>query len=359
MKHNYEVRVYEPNTPWKSNPKQLSSKNRHGVPLSTIKKTIEEFERVDMSKLIDECRKEVERSTSPKSSQRPGSRPGSFLPNFDDIINKNDWSIFPELNQIDQSTSSSNPLASNKENNTAFNLIPVSQTKPPDKHHQFEEDDIETRLQESQQMLEQMFPSVAPDIIFDFLLKYDNNVDMVTNILLDSVNLDDTPPVNDNVDLIEIPPVSSSTQTPSPSGSSITIKRSIKSLQELCWDVMNSWESNLEKQFKTQRNMELGVNTVSTSSSSYAISSVMSDDKESSKSDCESSVGSVINHTRDSGNGEDVEDEPVLELSVNKSFLSSLIELFGHKDDLKLLKGNIFELLQARVLCCYELILIV
>ena len=51
--------------------------------------------------------------------------------------------------------------------------------------------DGEVSIEESVALLKGMFPAVGEDILGDFLHKYSNDVAMVTNILLDSLNLDE------------------------------------------------------------------------------------------------------------------------------------------------------------------------
>jgi len=51
--------------------------------------------------------------------------------------------------------------------------------------------DGEVSIEESVALLKGMFPAVGEDILGDFLHKYSNDVAMVTNILLDSLSLDE------------------------------------------------------------------------------------------------------------------------------------------------------------------------
>ena len=50
---------------------------------------------------------------------------------------------------------------------------------------------VDGEVEESVALLKGMFPDVGEDILGDFLHKYSNDVAMVTNILLDSLNLDE------------------------------------------------------------------------------------------------------------------------------------------------------------------------
>lgn len=72
--YDYEVKLIEPNTKWKSKPSELAQKNTHNVPYQKIKSMSLEFEKnVDLEKLINEFKNEnqvtIETTNIPKINE--------------------------------------------------------------------------------------------------------------------------------------------------------------------------------------------------------------------------------------------------------------------------------------------------
>ena len=95
----------EPETPWKYKARSLHEKSQHGLELSKIKKTLDEFEKnVNLEKLILECKKELSsRNDTPNTvTNKPKPKPSGLLGDFNDYLSNNvDWSQIHE-NQTDE-----------------------------------------------------------------------------------------------------------------------------------------------------------------------------------------------------------------------------------------------------------------
>ncbi|XP_059153211.1 uncharacterized protein LOC131938977 [Physella acuta] len=52
-KYKYDVQVFEPNTPWKSKVRDLARRNSHGVPMDSLKKMKERYEKITTDDVLD------------------------------------------------------------------------------------------------------------------------------------------------------------------------------------------------------------------------------------------------------------------------------------------------------------------
>lgn len=111
VKHNYHIELAEPNTPWKFKPNILAEKNQHGVNLNKIKKALIDFDtNIDLEKLIADCKNEsgvfLNSASASTQASKPRPKPGSFISNFDEYINKVEW-VIPESESLIDSPSTS------------------------------------------------------------------------------------------------------------------------------------------------------------------------------------------------------------------------------------------------------------
>jgi hypothetical protein len=174
------------------------------VPYARIKKTLDDFERVDLRALIEQCKNEIEQRNISNSLVKKNT--GQFIPNFSDYLSKTDWSL-PEFSEQAPSIPIASPRPtvpspltahkasnsnlptrindSNKENNSQvkFELNPASEDKL--NLNEKSKDEQENNL-ESLELLKQMFPNIGDNLIKDLIEKYHCDVSLVTNILLDS-----------------------------------------------------------------------------------------------------------------------------------------------------------------------------
>jgi hypothetical protein len=397
--------------------------------------------------LIDECRKEagVKSSGSPKSGAKAWTaRPGSFLSNFDDILSKNDWAL-PETSFYDaesQKTNSGGDLifkllekkedenrpvrftlddndrtltdkdlvkASDQNTTTASASLPLftphhdanstAQNRQFGSQQQYSDVSFES-LEQSKSMLHQLFPNICEEIILDFLLKYENDIDTVTNILLDSVDMNDS-------DSLALSQVQETPAPPPPTPVVVAPKieetkrpesarRTVKSLQEICLDVMDRLERSLEQHFNKKSHSESNDGKVNNGAADFEEKSFgaksssskknnnkskdkrnsekrsppggkkapqkaqenktrdnfkaklvdyddFDDELNSSKSSSAYDNRSVSAETVDDDNK--YEEEPILDLNLNKHILVSLIELFGEKADMLFLGKAIYKTL--------------
>ena len=196
FQNNYKVELMEPNTPWKYKASMLAAKNVHGVPLNKIKRSLIDFEQnIDVKTLVGN----VESSSQSAISK---AKPGFFITNFNDYFAKNEWASdeksTTELEQTEQNNNLiefdtvSNSSQQSFNNNYNNNFIwpddsltnTITQMDPS-------ENEESSKLIESKKILKAMFGNVSEEILMDFLVKYNNDLTLVTNILLDSLNLDE------------------------------------------------------------------------------------------------------------------------------------------------------------------------
>jgi hypothetical protein len=412
-RHNYHVEIIEPSTPWKNNARMLSTKNRHDVPLQKVKQLLEDYDKLsDHTMLLEQCRKEVDNM---KSTSPPRPKPGAFLANFEEILARDDWSIpdiaFQEAEKPKPPTTSffadfekkdnmntSPVLFTLEENNTLTETektfkkqsskLPVAKKAHVDLKTPSHEEISFERIEESKSLLQSMFPKISEEIILDFLIKYENDVDTVTNILLDSVDLnDDSPSENAEMKPQPPPPPIESKKGNQIEANSPVRTRKVKSLQEICLEVMDRLERSLEEHFyqkaeslpssekqspntdfSTKHSINRNKNKTNNNNNNNNSKNdkrsrgtgkknpnATNDRKNASKAqnkvklvdydevdDDRSSVTKAS--TQDSfsvaDDANENDDEPILDLSLNKNIIMSLIELFGDKSDLQYLKGK-------------------
>jgi dihydroneopterin aldolase len=146
---------------------------------------------------------------------------------------------------------------------------------------------------EAKELLNQMFPNVDDEILVDFLIKYDNNVARVTDILLDSICFEEIKKESDK---------------PKP--------KRVKSLKTLCNEIMEKLELQFENLYENSSNVDICF-------------SLKEEEEE----------RSIVEDISSSSN---VENEPIFSFNLDRDFLSSLIKIFGEKDEEKYLNGKVF-----------------
>lgn len=206
-KNGYHVELMEPSTPWKYKASTLATKNIHNVPLNKIQKCLVDFEKnIDLKRLTG------------VSQTLPRAKPGTFIKNYEQYFTGMDWSastpVFVEdtKGKVTEGARKISPesLFARVKHNSVPNVadsvwdgqLEASETddlrndvtvdKGPDlRGGSVEKSSPVDGYKESVELLKGMFSDVDEEILLDFLHKYDNDVTMVTNILLDSLNLDD------------------------------------------------------------------------------------------------------------------------------------------------------------------------
>jgi hypothetical protein len=215
----------EPNTPWKHKASILASKNIHGVPFNKIKKCLEDFEQnINVYTLVDS-------TNSQKSLSKV--KPGAFIKNYSDYFTK-EWSdtTEPHVNE-----NKNTPQMSLKTNQTCFFIEETSSNDTVNSIQSYSHS--KSNENESKQVLKSMFTNVSEDIIDEFLLKYNNDLTIVTNILLDSLNLDEK----------ELNQSSDECFCKKESHQTIETVKSVSSLKQLCTDAMNKLTDLFEKYY--------------------------------------------------------------------------------------------------------------
>ncbi len=400
------MEIIEPNTPWRNNATILSQKNLHKVPRDKIKKLLEDFDRLsDYKMLLEQCRKEV---SDAKSSSPPRPKPGGFLSNYNEIYAKNDWAMpdcaFLEEEKpkqpkqpttsffadIEKKEIAKPPVVFTLEENTTLQPSKFVEIQASFTSHRSESNDEISfeRIEESKLLLQSMFPKISDQIILEFLITYKNDVDTVTNILLDSVDLSDESQSHRHSEDTGIkpqpppPPTSSSQTEQKKSAPTTTTTRCVKTLQEFYSEVMGELERSLEEHYNQNNESlsEVKQNSPESPQSLSPKSSKHSKNKNSGISNDKQSRGTGKKHSPEAAAAsnksklvdyddfdddrssesktsaldsisvmtediDDESDEPILDLILNKSMLMSLIELFGDKSDLQYLKGKICALL--------------
>ena len=243
FQNNYKVELMEPNTPWKYKASMLAAKNVHGVPLSKIKRSLVDFEQnIDVKALVGHANSSASQSAISKA------KPGFFITNFNDYFAKNEWgndekSTTEENNNLIDFDTASNSSQQSFNNINNFIWHDDSLTSTIIQTEQGESGES-SKLIESKNTLKAMFGNVSEEILMDFLVKYNNDLTLVTNILLDSLNLDEhlveTNNNNDNGDARELDCEKAC------EAMTLTQTEPVSSLKDLCIKEMD----NLEKLFE-------------------------------------------------------------------------------------------------------------
>lgn len=155
-----------------------------------------------------------------------------------------------------------------------------------------------------------MFPHVKEEIIVDFLLKYNNDVNIVTEILLDSVSFAEE----------------TKREEPKTREKKISV---IKSLQMLCIEAMEKLEARLEEIYDTNKIDKDIEKNVKFSIDDQAEQSLKKPPDE-----------SFENSVKPSSFDPELNEEPLFNLTVNREFLTTLIRIFGNEEEEKYLEGN-------------------
>ena len=379
----------EPETPWRYKAKTLHEKSLHGLDLAKIKKALDDFEKnVNLEKLIIECKTESDsKNKNTSSTSKPKPKPSGLLGDFNDYFSTNlDWSQINEPHNTleitcteTETTSDSNETASGPKSNqdSSGTLLKkcenVSKKESLLNQNEIYEDSMtktfssqtqncEYEFDESRDLLKSMFPDVEEEVIVDLLMIYENDIDTVTNVLLDSVNFNEhksAPTAN---------------------------VQSVESLKNLCINALEKLEIELEKHYENASTIlddsnnsnhsgelntytpgvDLRNETPSKSNSSPGSKSeeekkrrkitnnIIKQDtkwdtykkslksKKSQKKNVNNEATS-FKHEESFGNGEEDDydtDDSVLSLNLAKTFLNSLVQLFGEEGDEMLVNGN-------------------
>ena len=218
-----------------------------------------------------------------------------------------------------------------------------------------------------------MFPDVDEEILVDLLITYQNDVDTVTNILLDSVNLNDF--AKASIKNIE---------------EKKSIAKTIDTLKNLCTKALDKLEIELEKHYekkesislddtdnsneldvvndskdlkvdegltninnekktekKLEKNRKLANNIIKQETKWDAYKKSLVNNKKVQKKN-KNQFEKIISKNFDEEEeeeaideeNEEVIDDSVLSLNLTKSFLNSLVQLFGDEGDEMLVNGN-------------------
>jgi hypothetical protein len=175
---------------------------------------------------------------------------------------------------------------------------------------------IGKEIEQSRKELSLLFPHVKDDIIIDFLLKYENDVDMVSNILLDSIDID----MDSNEEKINNAVEKEMRQVPS--------------LKQLCENAMSQLEFLIESHYEKD---DKYYHLPKTNKSENPIKFQSENDLDIYKSENNSGYESDSSRSI-------TEDDyfPIMELKLNKKIIRSLIDLFGDKEDEKYLNDGKF-----------------
>jgi len=156
-----------------------------------------------------------------------------------------------------------------------------------------------------------MFPDIKEEIIVDFLLKYENDINIVTEILLDSLSFGE---------------IYKQKETENKSQKTYQVK----SLQNLCVEAMEKLEVELEKLYEDKRMSDLNDNELSND-----VEISLNEDE--SYDQTKNNESSIYKQSTETG----LSEEPLFNLCLNKEFLGGLIRIFGNEDEEKYLDGNI------------------
>lgn len=341
VQYNYQIEIIEPKTPWRNNITLLSQKNRHNVEASIIKRTLTDFENVCLPSLIEQCRQDISKDQSNKKRLSPTG----ILDHIN--IDTNNWSSNGNdlgLSSFLSNSSLEKKPSPTKDNDIKFYLndtLAISKStditttdseyfdcKSKDTESQFgsnksEEDEFKSfslnetesneeingQIMESLEILKSMFPTIDRDIIVDFLQKYENDLNTVTNILLDSVNFSDIEPIQESNQHNE------------------QIKMyQVKSLQEICLIEMEKLELAMEKLNSRIQLVKSNAKISSLTGQSLSRKSEEPTQNQSMSNDMVQSEDKIKN------------DEPIIYLKVDK--IKALVDLFGTDEEFETFDGR-------------------
>ena len=372
----------EPETPWKNKAKLLCEKNQHGIDIVRIKIMMDNFQKnVNLEKLIVECKNELNGKNKSKTiPTKPKPKSSGLFDEFNGFLTGNlDWSQINEIKVDDKSNVKNNPESKtdieiptiSKESQHLLWDKNVTQDSMSKSFNNIDNEQYE--IDDSKYLLSQMFPDVDEEILVDLLITYQNDVDTVTNILLDSVNLNDF--AKDSVKKIE---------------EEKSITKKIDTLKNLCTKALDKLEIELEKHYekkesislddtdnsnelnvvddskdqkveegltninsekksekKLEKNRKLANNIIKQETKWDAYKKSLVNNKKVQKKN-KNQFEKIISKNFDEEEAEEVIDEEneeviddsVLSLNLTKSFLNSLVQLFGDESDEMLVNGN-------------------
>lgn len=171
-----------------------------------------------------------------------------------------------------------------------------------------------TEIDSSVEILQQMFPDIKEEIIIDFLLKYDNDVSIVTEILLDSFSFTEV--------ASEVVVKKNETETRQ---DKVCL---VNSLQSLCIKAMEKLEARLEEFYDM------------TDSDAVVEKSVRFEVGDLDETKSKTTLDNKDNLTPKTSFETELSEEPLFNLSLNREFLTTLIRIFGNEEEEKYLDGN-------------------
>lgn len=239
---------------------------------------------------------------------------GNFLSNFNELLSTNDWASINEFTSF------------KSENNTESIKLPSLLNIIETRVEINNDNDLKREKQDETYIsVKQMFPTIKENIIKELLEQYDNDINTVTNILLDSINLDDLEVKN------EITVNNENENT------------TVKSLKELCNITLDKFEILLEKYYETSKKNEFDVDEFK-EENQKKINQAQSNCLSLMTSELELKIENIPKPYFENLNQSiDNDDDPILDLKLDKNFLKSLIQLFGDDNDMNLLKSNILK----------------
>ncbi len=363
----------------------LSEKNQHGLDIVKIKSMMDNFQKnVNVEKLILECKNELDSKNKAKTLQvKPKPKSSGLFSDFNELLTGSfDWSQINEPKEVEHLETKNNEKSSIEKpeiesltknehflENQNLNQDSMSKSFNIETNEQFEIDD-------SKNLLRAMFPDVDEEVLVDLLITYQNDVDTVTNVLLDSVNLNEFSNNSKKTSDVVKP-----------------VARTIDSLKNLCIKTLDMLEIELEKHYekresislddldnsnelnvasenldsqkieetsvnkqsekktevKSQKKRQLANNIIKqeTKWDSYKKSLVKNKKLQKKiKNQSEKAIAKIANEGGDDDGEEGGEaeideiDDSVLSLSLTKSFLNSLVQLFGEEGDEMFVNGN-------------------
>jgi hypothetical protein len=338
---------------------------------------------VNVEKLILECKNELDSKNKAKKLQaKPKPKSSGLFSDFNELLTGSfDWSQINEPKEVENLDTKTNEKASIEKleieslisnehflENQNLNQDSMSKSFNIETNEQFE-------IDECKNLLRAMFPDVDEEILVDLLITYQNDVDTVTNVLLDSVNLNEF-----------------SNNSKKPNDVIKPVARAIDSLKNLCIQTLDKLEIELEKHYEKKESISLddldNLNELSVASENLESQKIeeTSVNKQSEKKpevksqkkrqlanniikqetkwdsykkslvknkklqkkikiQSEKTLANSINDDdgdwEDGGEAEiDEIDDSVLSLSLTKSFLNSLVQLFGEEGDEMFVNGN-------------------
>lgn len=269
------------------------------------------------------------------------------MANFNEILSNNDWSSNENSNLATNESIllAKTPITSEDNNKLSNNLFSSFQKSTP----MIEPVQINNLVDTSElNEIKQMFPSVKSETIIELLEQYQDS-NTVTNILLDSINLDELETSNQNVNTKHT--------------------YNVKSLKELCTDSLyrleHSFEQYYDKNELNENRFTSQIESIKEENDSFDLASLdLSTNNDytikdvdnyeeiesipSTETCSELSFSSQTNYS-DSKDSSDYDDEPILNLKLDVKFLKTLVQLFGSDEDEKILDCKFINIIKKPI----------